>query len=356
MMLPLSLGLLVLMLVLAGNFVYWAINSVVNQGMGIAPVIKLFLLAAPGFAVQGIPAGVILAVCLVLNRAVRDNEILALRGGGASLPRIVAPFLVVAALSSLANYLIVERVSPHTNRKAEKLLAHIMASGSTPFIDSDRYFRVGPYYFYVGTAQDGVLRNVMIYERADARMAAYAPTVFPVVRTAQVARENPQKPGQWLLEKGTMQVYNTDGTLLSEARFERAHINVEGQISQFLGEQKQPFSMTGDELSQKISEMQKAALDSSQLSTLQVDYYRRFALPGACFVMALCAAPLALRYARHGSFAGLVSAFLLAFLWQGFDGWFRALGIAGYLPPVVAAGATNALFLVVGVLLMVRER
>ena len=48
----------------------------------------------------------------------------------------------------------------------------------------------------------------------------------------------------------------------------------------------------------------------------------------------------------------LVAAFLLAFLWQGFDGWFRALGIAGYMPPIVAAWATDALFLVVGTALV----
>jgi lipopolysaccharide export LptBFGC system permease protein LptF len=92
MLLPMSSGLIVLIVVMAGNFVYWAINSIINHGMSVTPVLRLFLLAAPGFAVQGIPAGVILAVCLVLNRAVRDNEIIALRVGGASLPRIIAPF------------------------------------------------------------------------------------------------------------------------------------------------------------------------------------------------------------------------------------------------------------------------
>ena len=92
MMLPMTLGLIVLVLVMAGNFVYWAINSIVNQGITVAPIIKLFFLALPGFAVLGIPVGVILAVCLVLNRAVRDNEILALRVGGASMPRVVMPF------------------------------------------------------------------------------------------------------------------------------------------------------------------------------------------------------------------------------------------------------------------------
>jgi uncharacterized membrane protein YjjP (DUF1212 family) len=79
-------------------------------------------------------------------------------------------------------------------------------------------------------------------------------------------------------------------------------------------------------------------------------------LPGWTEIVALVAAPLALRFARQGSFAGLVLAFFLAFFWQGFDGWFRAMGIAGYLEPPVAAHLTNLLFLVTGAVLMWRER
>jgi lipopolysaccharide export LptBFGC system permease protein LptF len=356
MLLPMSLGLIVLMLVLAGNFVYWAINSIVNQGMSIAPVIKLFFLAMPGFAVQGIPAGVILGVCLVLNRAVRDNEILALRGGGASLPRIVMPFLFMALMAAFANYLIVEKVAPKTNERAEKLLARVMSQSAAPLIESDKYFRAGPYYFYVGRAEDGILEDVMIYERASSRISSFVPSTFPVVRLAKKAYENPKKQGEWILENGVMHTYNSNGMLLSEAQFGMAKINISQQINNYFGEEKQAFSMTGDELSSRINDLKNAAFDAGGLNALMVDYWRRFALPGACFVMALCAAPMTLKYARHGSFAGLVSAFLLAFLWQGFDGWFRALGIAGYLPPLVAAWATNAMFLVVGLFLLARER
>ncbi|HEX8832640.1 MAG TPA: LptF/LptG family permease, partial [Abditibacteriaceae bacterium] len=96
--------------------------------------------------------------------------------------------------------------------------------------------------------------------------------------------------------------------------------------------------------------------DQKKLQEWRVDYHRRFALPLACFVMALLAAPLALRFARQGSFAGLVLAFALGFFWQGFDGWFRAMGIAGYLPPVVAAWLTNGLFVVAGVAMLWKER
>lgn len=356
MIMPMSLGVIVLVLVLAGNFVYWAINSIVNQGMSVAPVLKLFILAAPGFAVQGIPAGTILGVCLVLNRAVRDNEVLALRAGGASLPRIVAPFLFMALVTSIGDYYIVEKVAPITNDRAEKTLSRLMSTNAAPFIDSDRYFRAGQYYFYVSRAESGLLHDVMIYQRADSKYTAFAPTVFPIVMIAKTAHENPKHKGQWILEQGITHTYDANGTLQSETPFQVVTINIEQQLNNYFGQQKQPFSMTGDELSEKIADLKNSAVDGGQINTMMVDYWRRMALPAACFVMALVAAPLALRYARHGSFAGLVAAFLLAFLWQGFDGWFRALGIAGYIPPLVAAWTTNAMFLVVGAILMVRER
>ena len=356
MLLPMSIGLIVLILVLAGNFVYWAINSVINQGMSLSPIVRLFLLAAPGFAVQGIPVGVILAVCLVLNRAVRDNEIVALRVGGASVPRILAPFLGMALLASFADWLIVEKIAPRTNDLAEKSLLKLMSRAATPLMESDKYFRAGNYYFYVGSKDGNVLRNVMVYERNNNTFGSFAPATFPIVRLAASAHENPKIANQWILQNVRQHIYNDDGSQLSEALIDTVKINVGQQISTYWEDQKQPFSMNSDELSRKIDDLSNAAFDQNKLQEWRVDYYRRFALPFACFVMALLAAPLALRFARQGSFAGLVLAFSLGFFWQGFDGWFRALGIAGYLPPVIAAWLTNALFLGAGIAFLWKEK
>ncbi|MDF2439315.1 MAG: lipopolysaccharide export system permease protein [Abditibacteriota bacterium] len=356
MLAPMSIGLLVLILVLAGNFVYWAINSIVNQGLGLAPVVRLFLLAAPGFAVQGIPVGVILGVCLVLNRAVRDNEVIALRVGGASIPRILAPFLVMALLAALVDWGIVEKVAPKTNQMAESSLMKLMSSSAAPLIESDKYFRAGKYYFYVQSVENKVLKNVMVYERGSGNFAAIAPTTFPSVFIAKSAREDPKRPNLWVFESVIMHLYDDQGRQKSEWPIARVEIPIAQELSTYWADQKGPFSLTSDELSKRIEDLDNAAFDPRKLQEWRVDYYRRFALPFACFVMALLAAPLALRFARHGSFAGLVCAFTLAFFWQGFDGWFRALGIAGRLDPMAAAWSTNVLFLLAGSLLLWRER
>ncbi len=356
MLMPMTLGLIVLVLVMAGNFVYWAINSIVNQGITVAPIVKLFFLALPGFAVLGIPVGVILGVCLVLNRAVRDNEILALRVGGASMPRVVMPFLFMALLAASVDYYVVEKVAPVTNERATKLMATVMSQNTAPLVETDRYFRAGPYYFYVGAVSKGILQNVMIYQRQETKYSTFVPTTFPTVLIAQTAHENKERKGQWILENVITHIYNADGSLNSSVRSGKVSINIDQELTSYFGEEKTAASMTAQEITDKIKALESSAADNNALNTLRVDYYRHFSLPAACFVMALCAAPLSLRYARHGSFAGLVAAFLLAFLWQGFDGWFRALGIAGYMPSIVAAWATDALFLFVGTALLVRER
>jgi len=356
MLAPMSIGLLVLILVLAGNFVYWAINSIVNQGLGLAPVIRLFLLAAPGFAVQGIPVGVILGVCLVLNRAVRDNEVIALRVGGASIPRILAPFLVMALLAALVDWGIVEKVAPKTNQMAEKSMMKLMSSSAAPLIENDKYFRAGKYYFYVQSVDNKVLKNVMVYERGAGNFAAIAPTTFPSVFIAKSAHEDPKTPNLWIFESVVMHLYDEQGRQKFEGPIARIKIPIAQELSTYWADQKGPFSLTSDELSKRIEDLDNAAFDPMELRKWRVDYYRRFALPFACFVMALLAAPLALRFARHGSFAGLVCAFGLAFFWQGFDGWFRALGIRGTFEPIVAAWSTNALFLLAGSILLWRER
>ena len=353
-----SIGVLALMLALAGNFVYWAIYSIVNQGMSIAPVLKLFLLAMPGFAVQGIPAGTILAVCLVLNRAVRDNEITALRVAGASLPRVLAPFFFMALLASVGDFLIVEKLAPRTNALAEKTLYSLMSRTPGQMIQCDRYFHAGPYYFYVRDVDDKhVLRDVMVYERAgNGPMAAFAVTPFPTVYLAKTAHEDPKSKNSWIFKDVVVHQYDERGALRFEGRWDRHVINIGSELANYWAEEKQPFSMTSSELMTKIDDMSKAAFDANKLQEWRVDLHRRFALPMACFVMALVAAPLALRFARHGSFAGLVLAFALAFFWQGFDGWFRALGIAGRMAPFTAAWLTNGLFFAAGSFLLWREQ
>jgi lipopolysaccharide export LptBFGC system permease protein LptF len=356
MIVPILLGMMVLVLVLSANFVYWGINSVVNQGLGLAPVVRLFLLAVPGFSIQGVAVGVILGVCLVCARAVRDNEVTALRAGGASVFRILLPFWVVSVFASGFAWLLLEHIAPRTNSLAEKTLQKLMHTSAAQLIEGDKYFRVGQFYFYVQSSENKVLRNVMIYERNTGTFSAVADATFPTVWIAKEAREDTKKANRWILSDVIIHSYDARGAQRFEAHKDTVSIDVGQELSSFFAEAKSPFSMTGNELAQRINTLQNAAFDTREVRKMQVEFHRKRSLPAACFVMALLAAPLSLKFARHGSFAGLVCAFGLAFCYQAMDSFFRAIGFSGRLEPAVAAWSTNAIFVFLGALLLLRER
>ena len=73
-------------------------------------------------------------------------------------------------------------------------------------------------------------------------------------------------------------------------------------------------------------------------------------------VFVLIAAPLAFRYAQHGTYAGVVLAIVIVFLYNGVRSWTLAFGLAGTLPPVVAGWTPDILFAIVGLVLLARER
>ncbi len=356
MLTPILLGVLVIVLVLSVNFVYAGINSVINQGVDPGIMLRVFLLAIPGFSVQGVAIGVILGVCLILSRAVRDNEVMALRAGGASVIRILMPFWFMAVLASAADYALLEYVAPRTNVMVKKTLQKLMHTSATQLIEGDKYFHVDKYYFYVQDVQDKVLHNVMIYARNTGDFTSIATATYPSVIIAREAHEDPQKPNRWILSDVVTTLYNDDGSFSKQMRMKEFALNVGQQLSQFWAEDKGPFEMTKDELGKQINAMQNAAFDAGKVREMRVQYYRHFSMPAACFVMALLAAPLSLKFARHGSFAGLVCAFGLAFVYQVMDSFFSALGNAGRLEPMVSAWSTNAILIVFGLLLLWRER
>jgi len=89
---------------------------------------------------------------------------------------------------------------------------------------------------------------------------------------------------------------------------------------------------------------------------LEVNRWFKLTLPLMCLVFAICSPPLTLRFARTGAFTGVLLSIVVVFV-----GWntmllLKAVGLGGYLPPLLAAVATPILFAALGVwLLRVQE-
>jgi hypothetical protein len=140
----------VLILVLAGNFVYWAINSVVNQGMSIAPVIKLFFYAAPGFRGAGHSGGRDFWACAC--PAIARCATTKFWRCASAARRCLALWLRFWSWRGREHHQLGHRRKSRAQNHAlaEKSLARLIGQSAAPFHDPTVYFHAGPYYFYVG--------------------------------------------------------------------------------------------------------------------------------------------------------------------------------------------------------------
>jgi lipopolysaccharide export system permease protein len=113
------------------------------------------------------------------------------------------------------------------------------------------------------------------------------------------------------------------------------------------------MEMSGFQLKDLIDTMETGGVNTQKL---QVKWHFKYSIPLACFVFAMIAAPIAMRFANYGSFVGVVIAILVVFLYNGVRSWTLAFGLAGVLHPVVAGWTQNVLFGLIGLYLLIRTK
>ncbi|HQJ07120.1 MAG TPA: LptF/LptG family permease, partial [Spirochaetota bacterium] len=86
-----------------------------------------------------------------------------------------------------------------------------------------------------------------------------------------------------------------------------------------------------------------------------IDLYNKFALPLACIIFAIFAAPIGIFSRRAGFSIGfVVGVFLCAIYWFAYYGS-RILGIKKILTPFIAMFGPNMFFLVVGLFFLIKR-
>ncbi len=347
LLLPFVFGVAVGWVLLLGQFLYDQMPLLLSRGLPLGLIARFLLYLIPGVTVLALPVGVALATCLVLTRMGRDNEIMAWRMSGVSLTRIFVPVFLVALVVTYFDFLLNDRVAPWANHESLNILRRISMTRPVALIDEHRFFRAAEkYFFYVSNVdrRHNKLYGVMVYEQ-DPKTGT-----FPRAYIAQVAF---RKGGKWHLQEGYVHQYNARGELLAEGRMKQITLDIAEDMSAYWSEQRGPTEMSSAKLRELIDLYRRSG---RSVVTWEVDYHFKYSIPFACLVMTLLGAPLSLRFARYGSFGGLLIWIILVFLYQGFLSWIRYLGLIGALSPFMAAWATNLLFAGVGVVLLWRER
>jgi lipopolysaccharide export LptBFGC system permease protein LptF len=173
------------------------------------------------------------------------------------------------------------------------------------------------------------------------------------LQSIDTARRAVLRGRAWSLIQGAETTIGPGGAPVNTRRYAEKPILLTAALQDYYADKRTPLEMSASELVTLASGLEATGQDSH---ALRVHLAFKYSIPLACLVLALMAAPLGDGFAHLGSFAGLVVAIGLVFLYNGVRSWGLALGLAGVLPPTLAGWMQNIIFGAVGVGLLVRHR
>jgi lipopolysaccharide export system permease protein len=327
--------------------VAWRISgALIGSGISAATLAQFFFYSAPRAAVWSAPVGLLVAVSMAMTSLERRGEVTAMRAAGASLCRIELPWLIVGALVAALAVWANQTVVPKTTERSYQLFTQM--TFQVPVVKEawHQLFRSpNGDLFYVRrmNATQGKLEGITIWQRGQNGF----------VRRLIVAKSARVVDKQWVLEDGYVRDFDELCRPKGLPRvFTRLPISMWAAIQEYYADKRTPYEMSITELGQLARALEAGGKDARQLL---VHLHFKYSIPCAAAVFVLVAAPLAHRYARLGTFAGLVLAIVILFLYNGVRSWTLALGLAGSLAPWVAGWLPNLLFGAIGAVLFLRQ-
>src|SRR3989338_700579 len=156
---------------LMGNLFKLA-DLIVNKGIAIAVVGKLFLYLIPFLMSFTIPMATLMATLLALGRLGQDNELTAMEASGVSFWRLTVPVLSTALLLSLGLVLFNDRALPRSHLAARRIVKEIGLKNPPAALEPGMFIRDFPPYILFFYGYEGTqLSKVRIYEPQPARPA-----------------------------------------------------------------------------------------------------------------------------------------------------------------------------------------
>jgi lipopolysaccharide export system permease protein len=355
MILPFITGIFAIIVMLVGNTLFQLVDEILKNNIPLEMVGRLIAYNIPALVVLTLPVGVAISAAFAVNRLARDSELTAIRMAGVPLRRIFLPIFAVGAIVSAVSLWLGDQIVPPAERAFARTQAEMVgfAIANSPSLVSNRVFTYQDYSFYVRSAQEIDSRHpdVLAAQGVTIFKSAAGPKDFPVIITAQSATYD---HGVWTLKKPLFHLLDSAGYTSAEFGSATGTLNLRIPMPNVDPDQSVGFAGTSDNYNMADLRQQIALLVSTgqNATKLEVDYQFKMALPFLCLAFALCAPPLALRFARAGSFMGIFLSIVMVFVAWNTLLLTKAFGVSGHLDPFLAAWAPDILFAGIGLYLL----
>lgn len=302
-------------------------------------IFSFFVAKTPEIISQSAPLAVLMATLLTLATLSMNSEITAMRSCGIGLARITMPILVIAFIFSVLSLVVGEMVLPKSYAKRTYIQEVLIEkkSPSTFFRQQNIWYREPGAVLRAALFDPGsqTLKGITFWEldhdlkplrRTDAASGILGANGW-IFKNAVVCDFDPGEPK-----------FHEAGTLPVPLKLKPADLKVLGKYSD---------NMTISELRNYCKKLREGGYDPTRYLA---QMHGRFSLPFGAAVMAFLGVPFAMRSSRSSGIAlGIGLSLGIGFLYVIVNNVILSFGQVGVLPPIVAAWATNFIFLLVGI-------
>lgn len=342
---PFFFGIMSFTIILvAGSLLFQIADLVIQRGISIGIVVRLFIYYLPKIMAYTIPMSCLLAALLGFGKLSSNSEIVALKSAGLSFQRIVRPVIIATFFISIAAFFINETIVPLSERAAANVMMYEVFKESPPLFKEKIFLK---------EEDHGALKRVIYIDKmkiSNGNMEEIVVQEFDGGRLARIisAKSGKWVNGSWWIEKGNVFDINKEGVVDLLFKFDRQALTLNMNPGQISSASQKPDQMTIPELFSAIKLNERGGANSTKLWMI---FHLRLSVPWACMVLALVGAALGSRPQRSSSSVGLGMSVIIVFIYYVILSFTQSLGDAGYMPPVVAAWIANIVFLAIGLML-----
>ena len=147
------------------------LNLLVNRDVPMDLIVSFIAYILPFSLTFTIPWGFLTGVLLVFGKMSAENELVALRANGVSVPRVTAPVFILGLVCTLICLWINVDVAPKAQRRMQEAVFHMATSNPLALFASDKVITEFPgRKIYVGRNEGKDLFNLLVYELNDEQL------------------------------------------------------------------------------------------------------------------------------------------------------------------------------------------
>jgi lipopolysaccharide export system permease protein len=344
---PMGLGLTVFTFILLMGRMLKLMELVINKGVPLTEIFKLFICLLPSFLVITLPLAVLLGVMLGFGRLSSESEIVALKAAGISLYGMARAVVVLALIASLITCLLTLFASPAGSRAFRQQIFQVASSranvGIQARVFNDEFDNLVLYTNQIDERQ-GIFGGILIFDQRA--------TQHPAVILAQQGRVISDQHALTLtlrLENGSIHRSSTKKNSYQIVKFTTYDLNL--NIAQQLEKSGNP-PLKPDEMGfHELFKKPPPGTPDKWQTKLAVEFHKRLILPLAPLIFALIGIPLGIqshRSGRGGEFSLALAVFLSYYLSLSF---METLVIEAGFPAGISLWLPNLIFLAGGIVL-----